>query len=109
MMDAVVAQGTDVRPDRRRQRSSAQRVSGFSDLQFIETPATIADQWRSGWSRAAGASSSSFRIFRAVDDSVDHLVAELHRRDLLRREYEGKTLRGNSRPSSRENRFFSAR
>jgi hypothetical protein len=94
MMDAVVAHGTDVRPDRRRQRGPAQRVGGFSDLQFIETPATIADQWRSGWSQAAGASSSSFRIFRAVDDSVDHLVPELQRRDLLRCEYEGKTLAG---------------
>ena len=44
-----------------------------------------------------------------LDDFVDRVVPELQRRDLFRREYEGKTLRENLGLPRPENRFFAKR
>ena len=44
-----------------------------------------------------------------LDDFVDRVVPELQRRDLFRREYEGKTLRDNLGLPRPENRFFPRR
>jgi hypothetical protein len=41
-----------------------------------------------------------------LDDFVDHVVPELQRRGLFRREYEGKTLRGNLGLKWPPNRYF---
>jgi hypothetical protein len=44
-----------------------------------------------------------------LDDFVDRVVPELQRRNLFRREYEGKTLRENLGLPRPENRFFEER
>jgi hypothetical protein len=41
-----------------------------------------------------------------IEDFVDKVVPELQRRDLFRREYEGKTLRENLGLPRPENQFF---
>jgi hypothetical protein len=41
-----------------------------------------------------------------LDDFVDHVVPELQRRELFRREYEGATLRENLGLLRPRNRFF---
>jgi len=43
-----------------------------------------------------------------LDDFVDKVVPELQRRDLFRREYEGKTLRENLGLPRPNNRFFAS-
>ena len=44
-----------------------------------------------------------------LDDFVDRVVPELQRRNLFRREYEGKTLRENLGLPRPETRFFEKR
>jgi alkanesulfonate monooxygenase len=44
-----------------------------------------------------------------LDDFVDRVVPELQRRDLFRREYEGRTLRENLGLPRPENQFFAKR
>jgi alkanesulfonate monooxygenase len=44
-----------------------------------------------------------------LDDFVDRVVPELQRRNLFRREYEGKTLRQNLGLPRPESRFFDER
>jgi FMN-dependent oxidoreductase (nitrilotriacetate monooxygenase family) len=92
-------------------RQLAQRIGGFSGLEFIGTPAAIADQMEE-WLLTEGSDGFIVQfpyLPGGLDDFVDRLVPELQRRGLFRREYEGKTLRENLGLPRPENRFFPAR
>jgi FMN-dependent oxidoreductase (nitrilotriacetate monooxygenase family) len=89
-------------------RQLAQRVGGFSGLAFVGTPTMIADQMEE-WLLAEAA--DGFNVWfsdlpAGLDDFVEHVVPELQRRGIFRREYEGKTLRENLGLPRPENRFF---
>ncbi len=98
------------RQDNMTVRQLAQYVGGsFSALELIGTPTTIADQMEE-WLLDKGC--DGFNIMfpylpGGLDDFVDRIVPELQRRELFRREYEGKTLRENLGLSRPQNRFFS--
>jgi alkanesulfonate monooxygenase len=89
-------------------RQLAQMVGGYGGLQMVGTAEEIADTMQH-WLES-GASDGFNIMFHTVPDGVDSfvdlLVPVLQRRGLLRREYEGTTLRehlGLKRPA---NRFF---
>ncbi len=89
-------------------RQLAQRLGGFSGTAMVGTPAMIADQMEE-WLFSNG--SDGFNVMfpylpEGLDDFVDRVVPELQRRGLLRREYEGRTLRENLGLPRPENRFF---
>ncbi|RMX04944.1 LLM class flavin-dependent oxidoreductase [Corticibacter populi] len=89
-------------------RQLAQRLGGFSGLSFVGTPQTIADEMQQ-WLEQEG--SDGFNIMfpwlpGGLDAFVDTLVPELQGRGLLRREYEGTTLRENLGLPRPGNRFF---
>jgi alkanesulfonate monooxygenase SsuD/methylene tetrahydromethanopterin reductase-like flavin-dependent oxidoreductase (luciferase family) len=89
-------------------RQLAQRIGGYSGLAFVGTPAMIADQMEE-W--LLSEASDGFNVMfpylpGGLDDFVDHVVPELQRRGLFRREYEGKTLRENLGLPRPQNRFF---
>src|SRR5499433_2840059 len=89
-------------------RQLAQRLGGYSGLAIVGTPATIADEMEQ-WLTTEG--SDGFTIMfpylpGGLDDFVEHVVPELQRRGLFRREYEGKTLRENLGLPRPANRFF---
>jgi len=91
-------------------RQLAQRMGGFAGTAMVGTPAMIADQMEE-WLHSEG--SDGFNVMfpylpEGLDDFVDRVVPELQRRGLLRREYEGKTLRENLGLPRPENRFFPA-
>lgn len=91
-------------------RQLAQRMGGFAGTAMVGTPAMIADQMEE-WLYSEG--SDGFNVMfpylpEGLDDFVDRVVPELQRRGLLRREYEGKTLRENLGLPRPENRFFPA-
>jgi len=91
-------------------RQLAQRAGSFSGLAMVGTPETIADEMEE-W--LEGEASDGFNIMfpflpEGLDEFVDHVVPELQRRGLFRREYEGKTLRENLGLPRPENRFFRA-
>jgi FMN-dependent oxidoreductase (nitrilotriacetate monooxygenase family) len=78
-------------------RQLAQRVGGYAGLAFVGTPVMIADAMEEWLMTEA---SDGFNIMfpylpGGLDDFVDQVVPELQRRRLLRREYEGQTLREN--------------
>jgi alkanesulfonate monooxygenase len=87
-------------------RQLAQRLGGYAGLAMVGTPGTIADEMEA-WLEGRGA--DGFNIMfpwlpGGLDDFVDRVVAELQRRGLFRREYEGTTLRdhlGLPRPPNR--------
>ncbi|MEK6345881.1 MAG: LLM class flavin-dependent oxidoreductase [Burkholderia sp.] len=89
-------------------RELAQRVGGYSGLEFVGTPADIADAMQQ-WLEEEG--SDGFNVMfpylpGGLDDFALKVVPELQRRGIFRREYEGTTLRehlGLPRPA---NRFF---
>jgi len=89
-------------------RQLAQRLGGYSGLQLVGTPTTIADEMEQ-WLVEEG--SDGFNIMfpylpGGLDDFANKVVPELQRRGIFRREYEGTTLRdhlGLPRPA---NRFF---
>ena len=86
----------------------AQRVGGYSGLAFVGTPAMIADQMEE-WllTDASDGFNITFPYLPAgLDEFVDLVVPELQRREIFRREYEGKTLRENLGLPRPENRFF---
>jgi FMN-dependent oxidoreductase (nitrilotriacetate monooxygenase family) len=89
-------------------RQLAQRLGGYSGLAMVGTPQTIADEMEE-WLETEG--SDGFTIMfpylpGGLDDVVDRVVPELQRRDLFRRDYEGKTLRENLGLPRPPNRFF---
>ena len=97
------------REDNMTVRQLAQYVGGaFGTLEMIGTPAMIADHMQEWLETDA---SDGFNIMfpflpAGLDDFVDHVVPELQRRGLFRREYEGTTLRENLGLRRPENRFF---
>jgi FMN-dependent oxidoreductase (nitrilotriacetate monooxygenase family) len=90
-------------------RQLAQRVGGYSGLAFVGTPATIANQMEEWlFTEACDGFNVMFPYLPAgLDDFVDRVVPELQRRGLLRREYEGATLRENLGLPRPQNHFFS--
>src|ERR1700758_2265901 len=89
-------------------RQLAQIAGSYGGLALVGTPAMIADQMAE-WLYADAC--DGFNIMfpyvpGGLDDFVDRVVPELQRRDLFRREYEGKTLRENLGLPRPENRFF---
>lgn len=91
-------------------RQLAQRMGGFSGLALVGTAETIADEMEA-WIDAEAC--DGFTIMfpflpEGLDLFVDQVTPELQRRGLLRREYEGKTLRENLGLPRPDNRFFAA-
>ena len=89
-------------------RQLAQRIGGYSGLEFVGTPAMIADQMEA-W--LVGEGSDGFNVMFShlpggLDDFVDKVIPELQRRGIFRREYEGATLRENLGLPRPQNRFF---
>jgi FMN-dependent oxidoreductase (nitrilotriacetate monooxygenase family) len=89
-------------------RQLAQRIGGYSGLEMVGTPATIADQMEA-W--LVGEGSDGFNVMFShlpggLDDFVDKVIPELQRRGIFRCEYEGATLRENLGLPRPENRFF---
>ncbi|MGE0734412.1 MAG: LLM class flavin-dependent oxidoreductase [Alphaproteobacteria bacterium] len=92
-------------------RQLAQRLGGYTGLAMVGTPKTIADEMQE-WLEARA--SDGFNIMfpylpAGLDDFVDQVIPELQRRDLFRKEYEGKTLRENLGLARPENRWFAKR
>jgi alkanesulfonate monooxygenase len=89
-------------------RQLAQLVGGFGGLQMVGTASDIADTmqaWLEG-SACDGFNVMFHSVPEGLDDFVDHVVPELQRRGIFRRDYAGTTLRdhlGLARPA---NRFF---
>lgn len=89
-------------------RQLAQRLGGYGSLSILGTPKTIADEMED-WlvSGACDGFTIMFPYLPAgLDDFVNKVVPELQRRGLMRRHYEGTTLRdhlGLPRPG---NHFF---
>jgi hypothetical protein len=89
-------------------RQLAQLVGGYGGLQMVGTPAEIADTMQE-WLESEA--SDGFNIMfptvpAGLDDFVDLVVPELQRRGLLRREYEGTTLRDHLGLERPPNKFF---
>lgn len=89
-------------------RQLAQRMGGYSGLALVGTAETIADEMEA-WIDAEA--SDGFTIMfpflpEGLDLFVDRVTPELQRRGLLRREYEGKTLRENLGLPRPKNQFF---
>jgi FMN-dependent oxidoreductase (nitrilotriacetate monooxygenase family) len=89
-------------------RQLAQRLGGYGGLSMVGTPNSIADEMAE-W-LDAGASDGFNIMFpflpEGLDDFVDRVVPELQRREIFRREYEGRTLRENLGLPWIANRFF---
>jgi FMN-dependent oxidoreductase (nitrilotriacetate monooxygenase family) len=91
-------------------RQLAQRAGGYSGLAFVGTAKTIADQMEE-W--LTGGGSDGFNIMfshlpEGLDDFVNEVVPELQRREIFRREYQGRTLRENLGLPRPANRFFAS-
>ena len=92
-------------------RQLAQIAGSYGGLAMVGTPEMIADQMEE-W--LLGGACDGFNIMfpwvpGGLDDFVDRVVPELQRRHLLRREYEGNTLRENLGLPRPANRFFEKR
>ena len=89
-------------------RQLAQRLGGYPGLAFVGTPPAIADAMEE-WLLGEGC--DGFNVMfpylpGGLDEFVAEVVPELQRRGLLRREYEGRTLRENLGLPRPGNRFF---
>jgi FMN-dependent oxidoreductase (nitrilotriacetate monooxygenase family) len=91
-------------------RQLAQIAGSYGGLALVGTPAMIADQMEEWlFSEACDGFNIMFPyVPGGLDDFVNHVVPELQRRGLFRREYEGKTLRENLGLPRPENRFFAS-
>ncbi len=91
-------------------RELAQRVGGsYGALEMIGTPKQIADRMEE-WLTEEGCDGFNVlfsHVPGGLDEFVDLVIPELQRRDLFRREYEGRTLRENLDLPRPKNRFFS--
>ncbi len=88
-------------------RQLAQRLGGYSGLCIMGTPEMIADEMEE-WLETRG--SDGFTIMfpylpGGLDDFIDLVIPVLQRRDLFRKEYEGKTLRENMGLPRPKNRY----
>jgi FMN-dependent oxidoreductase (nitrilotriacetate monooxygenase family) len=92
-------------------RQLAQIAGSYGGLALVGTPAMIADQMEEWlYTEACDGFNIMFPyVPGGLDDFVNQVVPELQRRDLFRREYEGKTLRENLGLPRPENRFFTKR
>jgi FMN-dependent oxidoreductase (nitrilotriacetate monooxygenase family) len=92
-------------------RQLAQIAGSYGGLALVGTPQMIADQMEEWlYSDACDGFNIMFPwVPGGLDDFVDRVVPELQRRNLFRREYEGKTLRDNLGLPRPENRFFEKR
>jgi FMN-dependent oxidoreductase (nitrilotriacetate monooxygenase family) len=89
-------------------RQLAQRLGGYSGLAMVGTAKTIADEMEE-WLTREGCDGFTVQfpyLPGGLDDFVERVVPELQRRELFRREYEGKTLRENLGLVRPKNRFF---
>ena len=89
-------------------RQLAERAGGYGGLEFVGTPAQIADRMQE-WLEAEacdGFNVMFHTVPAGLDEFVDLVVPELQRRGLFRREYEGATLRENLGLPRPANRFF---
>jgi FMN-dependent oxidoreductase (nitrilotriacetate monooxygenase family) len=89
-------------------RQLAQRLGGYSGLAMVGTSKTIADEMEE-WLFTEG--SDGFTVMfpylpGGLDDFVEHVIPELQRRGLFRRDYEGTTLREHLGLPRPQNRFF---
>ena len=89
-------------------RQLAQRLGGYGGLAFVGTARDIADTMEEWLTEEA---SDGFTIMfpylpGGLDEFVDHVVPELQRRGIHRREYQGRTLRENLGLPRPANRFF---
>jgi FMN-dependent oxidoreductase (nitrilotriacetate monooxygenase family) len=89
-------------------RQLAQRLGGYGGLSIVGTAQTIADEMQA-W--LEGEACDGFTVMfpylpAGLEDFVNKVVPELQRREILRTEYEGKTLRDNLGLARPENRFF---
>src|SRR5215216_4996202 len=87
----------------------AQRLGGYGGLAMVGTAASIADEM-AHWIESEA--SDGFTIMLpylpgGLDDFCNHVVPELQRRGLFRREYEGETLREHLGLPRPPNQFFS--
>jgi alkanesulfonate monooxygenase len=92
-------------------RQLAQRLGGHGGLSMVGTPKTIADEMQA-WIEEEASDGFTIQfpyVPGGLDDFVDKVVPELQARGLLRRKYEGTTLRENLGLPRPENRFFPAR
>jgi alkanesulfonate monooxygenase len=89
-------------------RQLAQVAGSYGGLSIVGTPAMIADQMEQWlFSDACDGFNVMFPyVPGGLDDFVDQVVPELQRRDLFRREYEGRTLRENLGLPRPANRYF---
>jgi alkanesulfonate monooxygenase len=103
--DRVVARA---RRDNPTVRELAQVLGAYGGLSMVGTAKTIADKMEEYFD--AGACDGFNIMFPWVpgglDEFVDHVVPELQRRGVFRKEYEGKTLRENLGLPRPPNRFF---
>ncbi len=88
----------------------AQYLGGYGGLQFVGTPASIADEMQA-W--LEGDACDGFNIMfptlpAGLDEFVDMVVPELQGRGLFRKDYEGTTLRDHLGLPRPPNRFFAA-
>ena len=89
-------------------RQLAAMVGAYSGPTFMGTPASVADEMQH-WLESSACDGFTIQfptVPMGLDEFVDQLVPELQRRDILRREYEGRTLRENLGLSRPGNRFF---
>lgn len=89
-------------------RQLAQRAGSYAGLAFVGTPTSIADEMER-WLVEEGA--DGFNIMfswlpEGLDDFVEKVIPELQRRDIFRREYEGRTLRDHLGLLRPRNQFF---
>jgi FMN-dependent oxidoreductase (nitrilotriacetate monooxygenase family) len=89
-------------------RQLAQRLGGYSGLAMVGTSKTIADEMEE-WLDTEG--SDGFTVMfpylpGGLEDFVAHVIPELQRRGLFRRDYEGTTLREHLGLPRPHNRFF---
>jgi FMN-dependent oxidoreductase (nitrilotriacetate monooxygenase family) len=89
-------------------RQLAQRLGGYSGLAMVGTSKTIADEMEE-WLDTEG--SDGFTVMfpylpGGLEDFVAHVIPELQRRGLFRRDYDGTTLREHLGLPRPRNRFF---
>ena len=89
-------------------RQLAQALGAYGGLSMVGTAKTIVDKMEEYFHDKA---CDGFNIMfpwvpGGLDEFVDHVVPELQRRGVFRKEYEGKTLRENLGVPRPPNRFF---